>query len=181
MTSLLIINLYIFNTKIGNFYMNYLNFVVLDYLMASRLNTKILFISTLGLLMIAGTLSAGKFVFGQQTLDLKSPGGNQAFGGDNKGNLLLVPNEHTVNIIANMSTPPKEGSVFEGWLADVGASDFKLSLGEFSKNGTLDYTGTMVNPYTYTQFLVTEEPFEDPDPNAAPVVAGAELVSPFGQ
>ena len=22
----------------------------------------------------------------------------------------------------------------------------------------------MVNPYTYTQFIVTEEPFEDPDP-----------------
>jgi hypothetical protein len=39
----------------------------------------------------------------------------------------------------------------------------------------------MVNPYTYTQFLVTEEPFEDPDPNGASVIAGAELVSPFGQ
>ena len=24
----------------------------------------------------------------------------------------------------------------------------------------------MVNPYTYTQFIVTEEPFEDADPNA---------------
>ena len=23
----------------------------------------------------------------------------------------------------------------------------------------------MVNPYTYTQFIVTEEPFEDADPN----------------
>jgi len=36
----------------------------------------------------------------------------------------------------------------------------------------------MVYPYTYTQFLVKEF-FEDPDPNAASVVAGAELVSPF--
>ena len=39
----------------------------------------------------------------------------------------------------------------------------------------------MVNSYTYTQLLVTEEPFEDPDPDAASVVAGTELVSPFGQ
>lgn len=44
-----------------------------------------------------------------------------------------------------------------------------------------DYTATMVNPYSYTQFLVTEEPFEDPDPNSASVVACTELVSPFGQ
>jgi hypothetical protein len=56
-----------------------------------------------------------------------------------------------------------------------------LSLGEFSKTGTLDSTTTMVNPYTYTQFIVTQEPFEDPDPNAAATLAGAELVSPFGQ
>ena len=135
----------------------------------------------LGLVLVMGTLSTGNFVSGQQTLDLKTPGGNEAFGGDNKGSVLLVPKEHSVNIVANMDTPPKEGKTFEGWLADVGGSDYKLSLGEFSKNGTLDYTGTMVNPYTYTQFLVTEEPFEDSDPNGASVVAGAELVSPFGQ
>ena len=135
----------------------------------------------LGLVTIGGSFSAGKFVSGQQTLDIKTPGGNEAFGGEKKGTVELDPKEHTVIIVANISTPPKEGKVFEGWLADVGGSDYKLSLGEFSKNGTLDYTATMVNPYSYTQFLVTEEPFEDPDPNAASVVAGAKLVSPFGQ
>lgn len=97
------------------------------------------------------------------------------------GTVTIVPKEHTVNVVANMTSPPKEGKVFEGWFADVGGSDYKLSLGEFSKNGTLNYTADMVNPYTYTQFIVTEEPFEDPDPNAASAVAGAELVSPFGQ
>jgi hypothetical protein len=86
-----------------------------------------------------------------------------------------------VNVVANITTPPKEGTVFEGWLSDVGGSDYKLSLGEFAKNGTLLSTTTLVNPYTYTQFIVTEEPFEDPDPNAAATLAGAELVSPFGQ
>lgn len=134
-----------------------------------------------GLLLMLGSLSIGNIVLGQQTLDLKTPGGNQAFGGETKGSVVIVPEEHSVDVVANMTTPAKEGKVFEGWLADVGGSDYRLSLGEFSKSGTLNYTSTMVNPYTYTQFLVTEEPFEDPDPNAASVVAGAELVSPFGQ
>ena len=42
----------------------------------------------------------------------------------------------------------------------------ELSLGEFAKNGTLTLREQMVNPYTYTRFIVTEEPFEDADPNA---------------
>jgi len=159
----------------------FINFVALIYLMKSFTNTNLLLVVMFGSVLIAGTFSVGNFVYGQQTLDLKTPGGNEAFGGEEKGTFLIVPKEHSVNIVANMTTPPKEGTVFEAWLTDVGGSDYKLSVGEFSKNGTLDYTATMVNPYTYTQFLVTEEPFEDPDPNAASVVAGAELVSPFGQ
>jgi hypothetical protein len=149
--------------------------------MKSFINMNLLLMVMFGFVLITGTFSVGNFVFGQQTLDLKTPEGNEAFGGEEKGTVLIVPKEHSVNIVANMTTPPKEDTVFEGWLADVGGSDYKLSVGEFSKNGTLDYTATVVNPYTYTQFLVTEEPFEDPDPNAASVVAGAELVSPFGQ
>jgi hypothetical protein len=39
----------------------------------------------------------------------------------------------------------------------------------------------MVNPYTYKNFEVTEEPAEDPDPNAADSKAGFELPSPFGR
>jgi hypothetical protein len=50
-------------------------------------------------------------------LDLKTPGGNEAFGGDNKGSVLLVPKEHSVNIVANMDTPPKEGKTFEGMVS----------------------------------------------------------------
>ena len=63
-----------------------------------------------------------------------------------------------------MSSQPTNGTVYEGWLVDDGGSGYMLSLGEFSKNGTLTYNDQMVNPYTYTQFIVTEEPFEDPDP-----------------
>jgi hypothetical protein len=39
----------------------------------------------------------------------------------------------------------------------------------------------MVNPYTYKNFEVTEEPAEDPDPSAADSIAGFELQNPFGQ
>lgn len=159
----------------------YIKFVALNYLMKSNMNSTIRLTLIIGVITIAGIFSSAGFVSGQQTLDLKTPGGNEVFGGYSKGSVSIVPKEHTVNIVANMSTPPKEGNVFEGWLADAGGSDYKLSVGEFSKNGTLHFTSTMVNPYTYTEFLVTEEPFEDPDPNAASVIAGAELVSPFGQ
>jgi hypothetical protein len=65
-----------------------------------------------------------------------------------------------------------------GWLADVGGFDYKLRVGEFSKNKTLCNTGAMVNPFIFSQFLVTEEPSEEPGPNG---VASAELESPFGQ
>ena len=100
-----------------------------------------------GSLLIAGNFSVGNFVFAQKTLDLKAPVGNEALGGEQKGTVLIFPKEHSVNIVANMTAPPKEGTVFERWLADVGGPDFKLSVGEFSKNGILDYTATMVNPY----------------------------------
>jgi hypothetical protein len=45
----------------------------------------------------------------------------------------------------------------------------------------LDFSQFMVNPYTYKNFEITEEPAEDPDPNAAESIAGFELQNPFGQ
>jgi hypothetical protein len=44
-------------------------------------------------------------------------------------------------------------------------SVYKLSLGQF-RDGNLDFSQSMVNPYTYKNFEVTEEPAEDPDPRA---------------
>jgi hypothetical protein len=149
--------------------------------MKSSTNRNILFMLLIGIFMIAGSISVGKFVYGQQILDIKTPGGNDAFGGEKMGTVTIVPKESIVHIVANMTTPPKEGKVFEGWLVDAGGSGYKLSLGQFSKNGTLDYTANMVNPFTYSQFIVTQEPFEDADPNAASPLSGAKLVSPFGQ
>lgn len=131
---------------------------------------------------ITATLSLGLPVaHAQQTVDITKATEGKATGGEKTGTLTVTPEEHTVSIVANMTAPPAEGKVFEGWLVDSGGSEYKLSLGEFAKNGTLQYKETLVNPYTYTQFIVTEEPFEDNDPNAAAAFAGAELQSPFGQ
>ena len=54
----------------------------------------------MGMITIAGIFSSAGVVSGQQTLDLKTPGGNEAFGGDSKGSVSIVPKEHTVNIVA---------------------------------------------------------------------------------
>ena len=78
-----------------------------------------------------------------------------------------------------MSSQPINRTVYEGWLVDDGGSGYKLSLGDFSKKGTLTYNDKMVNPYT--QFIVTDEPFEDADPNATTATAGAQLQMPFGR
>jgi hypothetical protein len=131
---------------------------------------------------ITSTLSLGLPVaHAQQTLDITKSTEGKATGGEKMGTLTVTPEEHLVSIVANLSAPPADGKVFEGWLVDSGGSEYKLSLGEFQKNGTLQYKETLVNPYTYTQFIVTEEPFEDNDPNAAAAFAGAELQTPFGQ
>jgi hypothetical protein len=131
---------------------------------------------------ITSTLSLGLPVaHAQQTLDITKSTEGKATGGEKMGTLTVTPEEHLVSIVANLSAPPADGKVFEGWLVDSGGSEYKLSLGEFQKNGTLQYNETLVNPYTYTQFIVTEEPFEDNDPNAAAAFAGAELQTPFGQ
>jgi hypothetical protein len=65
---------------------------------------------------------------------------------------------------------PIEGKVYEGWFVDVGDSGYYHSLGKFlpGKGGGRALTVTnilgMVNPYAYSQLLVTEEPVQDPNP-----------------
>jgi hypothetical protein len=117
----------------------------------------------------------------QTTLDITRAGVDKPYGGEKLGTVLIVPKEHIISVTANMSTPPADGKVYEGWFVDDGGSGYKLSLGEFAKNGTLTFNNPLVNPYTYTQFIVTEEPFEDADPNAAASTGGTQLQAPFGR
>jgi Anti-sigma-K factor rskA, C-terminal len=115
----------------------------------------------------------------QINIDVTKPASDKPFGGEKVGTISITPDGHSVHIAANLTTPPSTGKVYEGWFVDAGGSGYKLSLGEFGKNGTLQFDQQMVNPYTYTQFIVTEEPFEDADPNAADAIGGAQLQAPF--
>jgi hypothetical protein len=123
----------------------------------------------------------GQIAYAQQmTGAITEAEGGEPFGGENMGTVSIDSTGRRTNISADLNDLPGEGNIFEGWLVDTGASGYKLSLGQF-RNGTLDFSQYMVNPYTYNNFEVTEEPAEDPDPNAADSIAGFELQDPFGQ
>jgi hypothetical protein len=112
--------------------------------------------------------------------DITAASGGEPFGGEKVGTISIDSTGRRTNVSADINDSPGEGNVFEGWLVDAGGSGYKLSLGQF-RNGTLDFSQYMVNPYTYKNFEVSEEPAEDPDPNAADSTAGFELPSPFGR
>jgi hypothetical protein len=129
-------------------------------------------------LLFQGQMAEAQQVSG----DITAASGGEPFGGEKVGTISIDSTGRRTNVSADINDSPGEGNVFEGWLVDAGtgASGYKLSLGQF-RNGTLDFSQYMVNPYTYKNFEVTEEPAEDPDPNAADSIAGFELPSPFGR
>lgn len=111
--------------------------------------------------------------------DLTTPSNDKPFGGDKIGDFTIELNGNKANIAADVNSLPSEGNVLEGWLVDV-ETDYKLSLGEVNENGKLSFSQDMVNPLTYNVLVITEEPDNDTDPNAADPIGGAELQSPFG-
>jgi len=102
------------------------------------------------------------------------------FGTEKIGTLSIDAQNKTLDISVNMTAVPGQDKVFEAWLVDADGSDYKLSLGAIDGN-TLKVSDNLVNPYTYTEFIITEEPIDDVDPNAAGTYGGAELQAPFGQ
>ena len=115
------------------------------------------------------------------TLDIKkakSPG--PGFGDEKIGTVSIDSNVNKTAISSDVTAQPKQDKVFEGWLLDTGGSNYKLSLGQFD-NGNLQFAEKLVNPYTYKQFIITEEPKDDRDPNTADTYGGTDLPSPFGQ
>lgn len=136
--------------------------------------------SAIALAIVATLFAAVQQTQAQQIdIDVTKASGDKPFGGEKIGTVSITPEGHAVLLVANLTSGPSAGKVYEGWFVDTGGSGYKLSLGEFSKNGTLQFNQQMVNPYTYTQFIVTEEPFEDVDPNAAGATGGAQLQAPF--
>jgi hypothetical protein len=141
----------------------------------------------LSLVIIGGLSSIASISFRTQIAeaqqiagDITAPSGGNLFGGEKMGTISVDSDDNETNIVADLNESPGEGKAFEGWLVDAGGSGYKLSLGQFS-NGTLNFTQNMLNPYTYKNFEVTEEPDNDLDPNAAASIAGFELDIPFGQ
>ena len=112
--------------------------------------------------------------------DITASSNGKPFGGEKMGTISVDSNGHRTNITADLNASPKDGNIFEGWLVDAGGSGYQLSLGQF-RNGTLNFSEYMANPYTYKNFELTEEPSEDVDPNAASSIAGFELPTPFGR
>jgi hypothetical protein len=111
----------------------------------------------------------------------KSNNPGPGFGDEKIGTVSFDTKDNRTYILANMSdVAPKQDKVFEGWLVDAGGSNYKLSLGQFA-DSTLQFSEKLVNPYTYKQFIVTEEPLNDKDPNAADTYGGVELPIPYGQ
>jgi hypothetical protein len=148
--------------------------------------SKALFLSAVAVTLtsageIPTILFQGQMAEAQQVSgDITAASGGEPFGGEKMGTVNIDSTGRRTNVSADLNASSSEGNVFEGWLVDAGGSEYKLSLGQF-RNGTLDFSQYMVNPYTYKNFEVTEEPAEDPDPNAADSKAGFELPSPFGR
>jgi hypothetical protein len=151
------------------------------------ISTTIATIFLAGMSIPAAGILAMSFVFQTNQIadaqemsgDITAPAGENPFGGQKMGTIIVDSSGRRTNVSADINAAPNEGNVLEGWLVDEG-STYKLSLGQF-RNGTLDFSQYMVNPYTYNNFEVTEEPAEDPDPNAADSIAGFELKTPFGR
>jgi len=108
----------------------------------------------------------------------KDPG--PGFSTEKLGTFSIDAQNKTLDVSINMTATPKQDKVFEAWLVDADGSNYKLSLGALTGN-SLNTSDHMVNPYTYTEFIITEEPIDDVDPNAAGTYGGAELQAPFGR
>ena len=134
----------------------------------------------IALMLVAALFTLVQLTHAQQIdIDVTKATGDKPYGGEKIGTVSITPAGHVVKLVGNMTLAPSAGKVYEGWFVDAGGSGHTLSLGEFAKNGTIHFDQQMVNPYTYTQFMVTEEPFEDVDPGAAGAIGGAQLQAPF--
>ena len=91
------------------------------------------------------------------TGDVKRSSDGDLFEGEKVGTVSIDTTGRRTNVSADLNASPGEGNIFEGWLVDACGSGYKLNLGQF-RNGTLDYSVYLVNPYTYKNFEITEEP-----------------------
>jgi hypothetical protein len=146
------------------------------------ISKKILLLGIVTAIMFSITANSQSISAAPTTLDVnkaKNPG--PGFGNEKIGTATIDAANTKTTITANITAKPGQDKIFEAWLVDEGGSNYKVSLGQVI-DGSLQYTANLVNPFTYTQFIITEEPKSDTDPNAAGTFAGAQLPKPqFGQ
>jgi hypothetical protein len=80
------------------------------------------------------------------TGELTKQAGSNPYGGQKIGDITISSDGHQTNIKGLISASPAEGNVYEAWLGDAGGSEYKLSLGQISENGTIIVSQHMVNP-----------------------------------
>jgi hypothetical protein len=107
------------------------------------------------------------------------------YNGQPFGVVNVASNGHTTRVDAVTDLVPNPDMVFEAWLVDgnYAASGYPLSLGQFVKDGTLQFDENLVNSNTYTDIMVTMEPRNDLDPKPAwsNAVGAYYLAPPFGK
>lgn len=142
------------------------------------ISKKILLFGIVTAIMFSITANSQSISAAPITLDVKK---GPEFGEEKVGTVSIDATGAKTTITTNITATPGQDKVFEAWLVDEGGSNYKLSLGQ-ADDGKLQYTANVVNPFTYKQFIITEEPKGDTDPNAADTFAGADLPEPqFGQ
>jgi hypothetical protein len=156
----------------------YLYFVIVIVLMSKL---KISMFVTVMAAILSVTVSFNSINAEPLTMDInKALDPGPGFGTEKIGTVSMDVKNKTLDLSINMTAMPKPDKVFEAWLVDADGSNYKLSLGAI-EDGTLKTSEHMVNPYTYTEFIITEEPKDDVDPNSAGTYGGAELPTPFGR
>lgn len=107
------------------------------------------------------------------------------YGGQIFGLMDVTSDGHKTTINIASDYLPPSGKTYEAWLVDGNyyASGYPLSLGQLDLAGNLKFTENMVNPYTFSDVVVTVEPMDDKDPKPAwsNSVGAYWLVPPFGQ
>jgi hypothetical protein len=107
------------------------------------------------------------------------------YGGQVFGVANVASNGHSTKVDLVTDFVPNPDMVFEAWLVDgnYAASGYPLSLGQFIKDGTLQFDENMVNSNTYTDIMVTMEPRNDLDPKPAwsNAVGAYYMAPPFGK
>lgn len=88
---------------------------------------------------------------------------------------------YLTSINATVNVQPDAGHVYEGWLVDSDGAIYALSLGNFH-NRDLHFNQYMTNPFVYDEFIVTQEPIKDNNPDITPPPLGTvSLRGPFGE